>query len=112
MKEDLKLEGIGLKVDSRIIVDSINTNNFNWQLDKTLEECVELTNAIIHYKREEIANEQMCAEIGDLFVQISILEHLFSREMIQKCINRKLKSIDNRNKRINDKPLKNVGFQP
>lgn len=109
--KDLKLEGVGLKIDSRIIIDSINTNEFNWQLDKTLEECVELADAIIHYKRDERANEQMCMEIGDMFIQIAILEHLFSREMIQKCINRKLISIDKRNKRINDKPLKNVGFQ-
>jgi len=111
-EKDLKLEPVDLRIDRHILIDSINNNTMDWQINKTIEECVELMDVLIHYKREERANEQVCQEIGDMAIQIGILQHLFSKEMTQKCINRKLISIDNRNQRLINYKHREVGFKP
>lgn len=113
-KEQLVLKPIDLRVDRLVIKDNINHNDMRWILDKTVEELIELADAITHYKKEEVADEQMCVEIADVYIQISILHEIFSKPIIQQMINNKLLAIAARNQRIRTKNTfgKSIGFQP
>jgi len=107
--KNLKLERVDLLVDPRIIIDAINANSFEWMIDKTLEELIELANALTHYRRAKVTDAQVCMEIGDVYLQEVILHHLFSKPLIQSFINKKLTAIDNRSQRILRKT--EVGFK-
>jgi len=113
-EKDLKLESISLKTDAQVIIDGINANDFNWQIDKCIEECIELSNALIHHRKQEVNEEQVCQEIADVLVQVDILSHLFSAPLIQKFVNKKLISINNRTERITKRKdfRPRTGFQP
>ena len=113
-KENLKLTPIDLKVDGRILTDSFNVNGIEWYINKTIEELIELADALIHYKREKVAPEQVCAEIGDVFIQIAVLNSIFDHSATQQMINDKLLRIAVRTERIKTKYTfkTDVGFKP
>lgn len=102
-KEQLRLKPIDLKVDGLVLKDCVNVNDMRWHLDKTVEELIELADSIIHYKRDKVAEEQLCAEIGDVFIQIAILAKMFNVDIIQQMVNSKLVKIAIRSQKIKTK---------
>ena len=113
-EEALNLIPIKLKVDGDVIIDCINANHFDWLIEKSIEECIELADALIHHKKGDTTEVELAQEIADVFVQIAILENLFSKDLIQKCIKKKLVAIHNRSERITKKSSfkGKIGFVP
>lgn len=108
-EKSLNLQPVDLKVDRRVLIDSFNINGFQWSIDKTVEELIELADALMHFKKNEVANEQVCQEIADVFIQCTILKEVFGSANVQLFMNKKLKSIRNRNDRLARK-ISKVGF--
>lgn len=113
-KEQLKLKPIDLKVDGLILSESLNVNGMDFMIEKTVEELFELGDALLHYKRNQVTDAQLSAELGDVFIQIAILNLVFSKPVTQQMINAKLIKIANRNERVKGKNTLNrqIGFTP
>jgi hypothetical protein len=109
-KKDLKLIPIGLKADGEAIKKSINVNSFEWQLDKTMEACIGMADAIIQHRKNNVVNEQLAQANAKLFIQVAIMEHLFGKEITQQFIDTDLVAIANRAERILSKKSRKVGF--
>jgi NTP pyrophosphatase (non-canonical NTP hydrolase) len=105
----LGIEPVNLKVNRQVLVDSLNINGFQWQIEKSLEEMVELQDILFKFKKNEAANEQVVGEIADAFLQIVILSEMFGLSNVQLFIERKLKAINKRNKVMGRRKAK-VGF--
>ena len=104
----LAIGPIDLKVDRALLIESVNLNDFKWQIEKTVEELIEAADALNHYKRNDAAPEQVCLELADVTIQLAIMVELFGSANIQHFIYNKQKAISNRNKRLRRKL--NVGF--
>jgi NTP pyrophosphatase (non-canonical NTP hydrolase) len=102
-KKSLRLEPVNLKVDRRILVDSFNLNGFQWTMQKSVEESIELCDALIHFQKNDITDAEVCQEIADVYIQCAILLETFGSANVQSFINKKLKSIRNRNERLTKK---------
>jgi len=112
MPEEKKLE-LGLfklRLDRSTIIDSVNVNSLEWQLSKTVEELIELADAINHYKRNDAVPEQVCQEIADVIIQCAIATEIFGSANVQLFIEKKMLAIKGRNKRLAKKLIR-VGFQ-
>ena len=105
----LGTEPIGLKLSRPVIIDSVNLNEFKWQMDKTIEEMTMLQNSLLQYKKNNITNEQMCESIGNLFVQVAVLTEIFGSANVQIFVERRLQAMKNRHRRLKRKP-KSIGF--
>lgn len=107
--KQLHLERTNLQLSRRIIIDSINNNKLNWQQQKTIEKCIQLSDAMLQAQKSTVANEQICRAIADMEIQIQLLSEIYGASNIQLFINDRLIKIDNRNKRLG-KRVKKVGF--
>lgn len=105
----LNLSRIPLEIDKGIIIESINTNSLNWNLQKTVEESIGLADTLLKAEKNVVANEHVCKDIADLFIQVSILVEIYGAPNIQIFINDRLSKIRNRNKHLS-KSYKRVGF--
>ena len=105
----LELGLFKLQLDRSAIIDTVNVNGMTWQLDKTNEELIELADAINHYKRNDAAPEQICAELADVAIQVAIMVELFGLANVQLFIDKKMTGIKKRNHRMQKK--KKPGFQ-
>ena len=109
----LELTPISLKADGGILIDSINANDIDWQLLKTVEECGELIDAIMKHRNGKNLSAHVAAEVGDVFLQVGIMQHIYSAPVIQKFINQKLLKVDSKNSRLGIKKnrFNNIGFK-
>lgn len=98
-----------LKVEDSILIDSINNNSWEWQIDKSIEEFLNLVQALIEFKKRNNVEEQVAAAIADAFIQMGVLNHMFAHPIAQTFIERRLLSIATRNEKRN-KPKGKVGF--
>lgn len=108
-KKELHLERANLQLNRSIIVDSINNNTLQWQQQKTIEKCIQLSDAMLQAQKNTVTNEHICRTIADMEIQIQLLTELYGASNIQLFINDRLIKISNRNKRLN-KRVKKVGF--
>ena len=109
LDKKLELGLFNLKIDRPAIIDSVNINKMEWQVNKTVEELIELADNLNHFKRNDAATEQVCQELGDVIIQLTILTELFGAQNIQLFIDKRMIGITNRNKRL--KKSKKAGFQ-
>ena len=108
-KATLSLGKSRLEIDRDVIIESINNNKLNWQLQKSVEECVQLSGVLLKAKKNVVANEHICQAIADTFIQITILEEMYGASNIQLFINDRLSKIKNRNKKLRH-TVRKVGF--
>ena len=88
-----------MKVDKRIISDSINHYGVNLQTTVCMEECAELIQAISKAKRGKLDKENMMEEIADVLICIEMLKQIYN---ISDC------SIENWIKRKQERMLRRM----
>ena len=113
-KEALQLVPIHLKIDGDVIIDSINSNEFHWQFDKTREALIKFADALTDYEKKDVTQEYVCKQAADVFIQLAITEHLISLPTIQNFVNTRLVSIHNRTERRTKRSSfkDKIGFTP
>jgi len=64
------------------------------QLDMMIEECAELTQAIIHFKRNRKAVAEIISEIADVKIMIEQMEEIFDKASIEGIVQIKLERLN------------------
>ena len=87
-----------MKVDKRIISDSINHYGVNLQTTVCMEELAELIQAISKEKRGKSDKNHLAEEMADVLICIEILEQVYSvtDAELQEWIDKKQGRIDER----------------
>ena len=87
-----------MKVDKRIISDSINHYGVNLQTTVCMEELAELIQAISQEKRGKSDKNHLAEEMADVLICIEILKQVYSvtNAELQEWIDKKQGRIDER----------------
>lgn len=64
------------------------------QLDMMIEECAELIQAIIHFKRNRKAVAEIISEIADVKIMIEQMEEIFDKVSIEGIVQIKLERLN------------------
>jgi len=109
LNKKLAVGPVDLEVDRALLIESMNLNGLEWMMNKTIEELIELMDVLIHHRRQERTNEQVCIELADVFIQIATLVEMFGIKNIQHQIYQKQEGIAKRSAKLKKKADK-VGF--
>lgn len=59
------------------------------QHDQTIEECAELTAALLHYRRDKAGAAHVIDEMADVILMLGQLRWMFGCEAVDKAVERK-----------------------
>ncbi|WP_321533017.1 antitoxin [uncultured Desulfuromonas sp.] len=59
------------------------------QYDQAVEECAELCAALMHYRREKVAPQQVIDELADVTLMIGQLTWMFGADRVGEAVERK-----------------------
>ncbi|MBN2645780.1 MAG: antitoxin [Desulfuromonadaceae bacterium] len=64
------------------------------QYDQAIEECAELITALLHYRRDKVADQQIIDELADVSLMVGQLSWMFGEERVQQAVERKLEKLE------------------
>lgn len=65
------------EIDSEIIRDAVDTFGISSQIDMAIEECAELIDALMKYRRGRVGVNEVITEIADVQIMCAQLEFIF-----------------------------------
>lgn len=68
------------EIDSEIIKEAVDTFGVSSQIDMAIEECAELIDALMKYRRERVGAQEVITEIADVQIMCAQLEFIFGGE--------------------------------
>ncbi|MFO7831603.1 MAG: antitoxin [Desulfuromonadaceae bacterium] len=74
------------------------------QFDQVIEECSELTTALLHYRRDKADASVVIDEMADVILMLGQLRWMFGPEEVEHALNRKRAKLEYLLLRENDAP--------
>lgn len=59
------------------------------QVDIAIEECAELIQALCHFKRKRMNQDEVCEEIADVYISLLSLREIFPQILIDQMMDEK-----------------------
>jgi NTP pyrophosphatase (non-canonical NTP hydrolase) len=59
------------------------------QFDQAIEECAELTTALLHYRRDKVNLNAVIDELADVALMVGQLRWMFGDEKVERALERK-----------------------
>lgn len=77
-----------------LLITAIQVFGHDHQIEKAIEECAELTNALIKYRHRRVAEYDVQEEIADVIIMMLQLKMMFGSNDIDTIIAKKLERLE------------------
>ena len=74
------------------------------QFDQVIEECSELTTALLHYRRDKADASVVIDEMADVILMLGQLRWMFGPDEVERALNRKRAKLEDLMLRESDTP--------